>query len=441
MAELNWKAPDKDSTYNQTIIKRASSKYGTYLTIATLTNIRTTTYNDLTGTSASWAKIQFYDTVNAVYSAESNPIPYTGTVSDTNYTTPKKVAQMLNNFHIVTAEAVGTGDASTVLFGPVADSYVIADTEIVYVAGVKKNRNSDYTIDYETGKITFSAAATPALSAAITADYWASTYCLNSFYVDSIRRAEDEINRRLGRSFYQPQRTTEYIDSYDPLDLNQFAYEARGYTSLARDYHGITQEFLVSRVLKLKYFPLTSLSQVIINAQPTSVTAEAVGTGAGVVTAFTLAYNPVVYGSEIIYVSGTQSTAYTINYTTGVVTFTSAPTGAITADYTHCSGGQVVASSDYLSLLDAGIVLLKNTIPQIKKNVLICAVTYNYGFNDLPPLVERLATIMASVHLIQSTAMGAPSPQNVMSSNIGAFLGEMRSIMDSLGKKMDVIRL
>ena len=442
MAELNWTAPDKDSTYNQTIVKRAASKYGTYSTIATLTNIRTTKYVDLTGSSTSWAKIQFYDSINAAYSAESLPIPYTGTASDTNYTTPKKVAQHLNTFHIITSEAIGTGDGSTVTFGPVSDPQVIADTEVVYVAGIQKNRNSDYTVNYETGKITFTVAATPALSAAITMDYWSSTYCLNSFYVDAIARSENDINQRLGRTFYQPQLTTEFIDSYDPLDLNQFAYETRDYTSLSRDYRGVTNEFLSSRMIQLGNYPVTSISQVIINSQPTPVSAEAVGTGAGVATVFPLVSSPVVYGSEIVYVAGSQVTNYTMNYTTGVITFTGTPpTGAITCDYTHCAQGQVVTAGDYMLRGDSGILYLKNTIPQIKKNLLILVVTYTYGWYQVPALVEDLATHLAMVHLIQATQMGGPTPQAIANSNVGALLGEIRSMYESLGRKMVVTRL
>ena len=442
MAELNWVAPDKDSTYNQTVIKRASSKYGTYSTLTTLTNIRTTKYVDLSGSSTSWYKIQFYDSINGVYSAESNPIPATGTESDTNYTTPKKVSQHLGGLHIITNEAVGTGGATTMTFGPVADPQVIADTEAIYVASVKQNRNSDYSFDYETGKVTFSVAATPALGAAITADYWSSPYCLNSFIVDAIARSEGDINSRLGRSFYQPQLTTEYIDSYDPLDLSQFAYETRDYTSLSRDYRGVTQEFLRSRTVQLSNYPVTSISQVIINAQPTPVTAEAVGTGAGSATVFPLVNSPVVYGSEVVYVAGTQTTAYTINYTTGVITFTGTPpTGAITCDYVHCSQGQVVTAGDYLLRQDDGLLFLKNTIPQVKKNLHILTVTYTYGWYQVPALVEDLATHLAMVHIIQATQMASPAPQGINNSNVGAILGEIRSMYDSLGRKMVVTRL
>ena len=439
MPEINWTAPDKDSTYDQTLVYRATSKYGTFSLIATLTDIRTTKYVDNAGTSASWGKIRWYDSVNVVYSPYSDPIPYTGTVSDTNYSTPKMVAQFLNNYRLVTAEALGTGDAATTVFGPVADPKMVADSETVYVATVKKKRNTDYTIDYETGKVTFASA--PASSAALTIDYWGNTQLLNSHVIEIIKRAEDEVNRRTGRTFYQPQTITEYIDSFDPLDTILHTYLTDDFTGDMRTLHSQTAELLTSRQLKLEKYPLTSVSQVIINAQPTTITAEAVGTGAGVVTAFTLANSPVVYGSEIVYVAGTQSTAYTIDCTTGIITFTSAPTGAITCDYIHCSGGTVIGAADYILKSDPGVILLKTTVSQIKKNMHIATVTYAYGYNEVPASVRDLATTLAAITLMQSTLLGSTAPLSVVASNLGVLLGRARSLLESLGTKLEVTRL
>ena len=66
--------------------------------------------------------------------------------------------------------------------------------------------------------------------------------------------------------------------------------------------------------------------------------AEAVGTGDGTNKAFSLDFNPVVEGSEKIYVAGvlkTVTTDYTMNYTTGAITFVTAPANlaAVTATY------------------------------------------------------------------------------------------------------------
>ena len=71
-----------------------------------------------------------------------------------------------------------------------------------------------------------------------------------------------------------------------------------------------------------------------------TVSAEAVGTGDGTATVFTLANSPVVPGSETVSVAGaaqTYGTNYTMNFDTGAITFTAAPANlaAVTADYTH----------------------------------------------------------------------------------------------------------
>jgi flagellin FlaB len=68
----------------------------------------------------------------------------------------------------VTAEAVGTGDGADTSF-TLDNSAVLTNSETVYVAAVAKTRTTDYTINFSTGAITFTAA--PANGAAVTADY------------------------------------------------------------------------------------------------------------------------------------------------------------------------------------------------------------------------------------------------------------------------------
>lgn len=439
LVKLTWHAPDPDTTYNQTLIYRAASKYGTYSLAATLTNIRTSKYIDTAGTSSSWYKIRFYDSTNAIYSDYSAPISATGTIGDVNYATPKDVATHANAYRTYTAESLGTGDATTKTFGPVTDYKMIQDTEKVYVAAVEKIRNVDYTVDYDTGKVTFTTA--PANLAALTIDYWASVYCINSRVIDAINRAEDEVNRRLRRTFYQPQTVTEYVDSFDPIDTSPFTFEATSYTSATQDYKAQMNEALYSRLLKLTYYPLTTLSQVIINAQPTTVTTEAVGTGAGVVTDFTLDYAPVVYGSEIVYVAGAQVTNYTMNYSTGVITFDTAPTGAITCDYIHCTGGEVIAASNYLTRLDSGQVLLKTTAAQIKHYPFVCAVTYTYGYTSVPAVVEHITTMSAVIEILISNVLGAPTAQDIDRNNVRMLRQEVEGLYDTLGRVMEVTRI
>jgi len=68
----------------------------------------------------------------------------------------------------ITGESVGTGDGTTTVFN-LQESPVLENSETVYVDGTAQTRDTDYTIDYDTGQITFTTA--PASGAAITADY------------------------------------------------------------------------------------------------------------------------------------------------------------------------------------------------------------------------------------------------------------------------------
>jgi len=68
----------------------------------------------------------------------------------------------------ITGENVGTGDGYTTTFY-LQNPPVEEESETIYVDGVPKERNVDYTIDYETGAITFVTA--PPAGSVITADY------------------------------------------------------------------------------------------------------------------------------------------------------------------------------------------------------------------------------------------------------------------------------
>jgi len=73
-----------------------------------------------------------------------------------------------NNNSVVTGENAGTGDGNTKEF--YLDNKLVArNSETVYIDGTAKTRDTDYTIDYFEGKITFNTA--PDSGSNITADY------------------------------------------------------------------------------------------------------------------------------------------------------------------------------------------------------------------------------------------------------------------------------
>ena len=270
-----------------------------------------------------------------------------------------------------------------------------------------------------------------------------STYASNELYIDAIKRAEDEMDRKLGRTFYQPKQVTEFIDSYDPIDTTVFVYERATYGGNANNYRPNTFSSLTNRLIKLDDYPVITLHQLIINAQPTDITTEAVGTGDAVETAFTLDKNPVVYSSVRMYVNAVETVAFSIDYDTGIVTFDSAPGDglAVTADYTHCSGGVIVSSANYLLRAQEGVIILKSASVPYTQDPLIMAATYTHCYYDRPPLVDRIAVKTAAIDLIQTTQMSTDSPLSIQSSNIGVILGEIASHYKSLGRKMTLTRI
>jgi len=68
----------------------------------------------------------------------------------------------------ITGENVGTGDGTTTVFN-LQETPILEGSDTIYVDGTAQTRNTDYTINYDTGQITFTTA--PASSAVITADY------------------------------------------------------------------------------------------------------------------------------------------------------------------------------------------------------------------------------------------------------------------------------
>lgn len=138
--------PSADSSWDRWIVKRASSKTGSYSAIngATGQVIANLTYYDETGSSSSWYKILYYDTSSSASS--DSGFPFRG--QDINYTTVLNVQYFL---------ALPTlSDTTTPNFQTVLAMIARAEDEIDQRTGhswrtrySKTVSGADYTQDYE----------------------------------------------------------------------------------------------------------------------------------------------------------------------------------------------------------------------------------------------------------------------------------------------------
>jgi len=108
-----------------------------------------------------------------------------------------------------------------------------------------------------------------------------------------------------------------------------------GITALARN----TGTYPVNVELQIAVLDASgnTIDPVIVVPEYGTVTDEDVGRGDGTTTVFSLDNTPVIPGTETIYVRGVVQTDYSIDYTTGTITFTTAPKNnrRITADYEY----------------------------------------------------------------------------------------------------------
>lgn len=115
-------------------------------------------------------------------------------------------------------------------------------------------------------------------------------------------------------------------------------------------------------------------TEMAMTVLATQVTGEAVGTGDGIETVFSLDESPVCPTTLVVKIDGvaqTEATDYTVNYKTGTVTFVAAPADneAITADYWYydsaggaykpaCSGTGKALQETYLTLTNGYVAFL-----------------------------------------------------------------------------------
>lgn len=91
---ISWFAAENGSSYDSTRVYRSATETGSYSLITTVTPIATTKYFDRTGTSGSWYKIAYYDSVN-LYEGPMSTAFYAG-ANATLYTNPTELRLFMN---------------------------------------------------------------------------------------------------------------------------------------------------------------------------------------------------------------------------------------------------------------------------------------------------------------------------------------------------------
>jgi peptide/nickel transport system substrate-binding protein len=218
---------------------------------------------------------------------DSNPGGGTITGELLGWTWVRKKGEKLGFTHVsVTHEYVGTGDGSTNVFS-LKYAPVVSGSEVITVGGVKYNRTINYNINYDTGVITFITVPPP--GKAIYADY---TYENLVFFT-----ANAPILSGTETVYLNGTATTQYTINYATGEVElTLTHPVANYT-VTIDYTWIRKKF------QTKWWPI-------------------------------------VEGSETVYLSGTATTQYKLNYGTGALKLTDGTDAnyTVTIDYTYTGG-------------------------------------------------------------------------------------------------------
>lgn len=231
---------------------------------------------DKTGTSTTWYELCFYNTAKGVESDYSVPIQASliGT-----YATVKKVFEFMNWYNEIFTEIVATATTTQTLF-PLANHKVVEGSLKVYVDGTIKAFNDDYTVDYETGRVTFAVA--PGNGKVVTADYWWADYS-SRIVSDCIQRAQAEIDQTLGRTFYGVTSVTQKYNG-NSFDIdNWFNYESQSFTNLADEFRPKQADYQNEKTLLLNNFPVIAISAFTIGADSIDAAAYDLLTSEGII--------------------------------------------------------------------------------------------------------------------------------------------------------------
>lgn len=184
------------------------------------------------------------------------------TIPTTTYCTVRQVYESIQFYHDIVNEATGTGNSVLTVFqlGTAAtpNRKVVQYTEAIYLAGVLKVRDTDYTIDYDLGQVTFTSAPG---AVAITADYWWADVP-SSVVGKYIVRVEDEIDRSIGRTFLANQNASEYLDGWASADIPFNQYVGSDFLSISERYKPLDQSYRTDKAFFTSNYPILNVNGV-----------------------------------------------------------------------------------------------------------------------------------------------------------------------------------
>lgn len=189
----------------------------------------------------------------------------------TTYTSPSKVVQFVRYYSVIPqaldptsgnpigSETVGTGNATLKNFA-LANQCIVPGSDHIYIGTTE---STVYTIDEDQGIITFAAA--PA-SGTITACYWYMDSLMHpSTLTDFILRSEDQIDRRVGRTFKPYQTATDFYDGDSKDYTNLFTYQAGSFSDGIKLYEPDLNSEYQEKFLKLINYPVVTVNLIAVN--------------------------------------------------------------------------------------------------------------------------------------------------------------------------------
>lgn len=275
---------------------------------------------------------------------------------------PIEVEIWNDRYTTVTNEAVGTGDGAAASFALDHGHIFTVSPLTVKVAGVAKTESTDYSVNRTTGVITFLAGSIPTAGQAVTATYSYGTGAGTANNVYLLARRRETFIAAGSASFtlaalptviyevtIDDTVTTGYEVSDDVVILDAAPSSGSTVAIIYED------ESCYLQMIQVKSSGVTDpFSQSPIDDAETAyvgigghtdIVDEAVGTGDGETTVFTLDNPCIIDGTLEVDIDGSPETGFTLDPIRGEIEFDTAPgdTLPITASYSRYKAHQIGA--------------------------------------------------------------------------------------------------